>query len=61
MSFNKEYMPGYTGHVPMKVDQFGMTAGEVNRQIISAFSEKSSTCSTVPNSPRVNLYQESAI
>ena len=31
MNFSKEYMPGYTGHVPTKVDQFGMTAGDVNK------------------------------
>ena len=33
--FKKEYLPGYTGHVPKKNDVFGMTAGEVNRTIIS--------------------------
>ena len=38
MNFNKEYMPGYTGHVPTKVDQFGMTAGDVNRTILEAFN-----------------------
>lgn len=58
MNFNKEYMPGYTGHVPMKVDQFGMTAGEVNRQIIDAFSH---TSQTMPTSPRANLYQDSSL
>ena len=29
--FTKEYLPGYTGHVPTKNDQFGMTAGDINR------------------------------
>ena len=38
MNFNKEYMPGYTGHVPTKADQFGMTAGVVNRTIIGLFN-----------------------
>lgn len=33
--YKKEYLPGYTGHVPKKNDVFGMTAGEVNRTIIS--------------------------
>jgi hypothetical protein len=32
--FNKEYLPGYTGHVPTKNDMFGMTAGDINRQIV---------------------------
>lgn len=29
--FNKEYLPGYTGHVPTKNEMFGMTAGDINR------------------------------
>jgi hypothetical protein len=33
--FNKEYLPGYTGHVPTKNDMFGMTAGDINRQIVT--------------------------
>lgn len=32
--FNKEYLPGYTGHVPAKNDMFGMTAGDINRKIV---------------------------
>ena len=32
--FKKEYLPGYTGHVPSKNDMFGMTAGDINRNII---------------------------
>ena len=27
--FKKEYMPGYTGHVPTKNDRFGSTAGQI--------------------------------
>jgi hypothetical protein len=33
--FRKEYLPGYTGHVPKRDHLFGMTAGEINRQIIT--------------------------
>ena len=33
-TFKKEYLPGYTGHVPAKNDMFGMTAGDINRIII---------------------------
>jgi hypothetical protein len=32
--FKKEYLPGYTGHVPQKNELFGMTAGSINKQII---------------------------
>lgn len=32
--FSKEYLPGYTGHVPQKNDLFGMTAGDINRQVV---------------------------
>lgn len=34
--FTKEYLPGYTGHVPSKNDMFGKTAGEINRDIVVA-------------------------
>ncbi len=32
--FSKEYLPGYTGHVPQKNDMFGMTAGDINRHVV---------------------------
>lgn len=32
--FNKEYLPGYTGHVPSKNNLFGLTAGSINAAII---------------------------
>jgi hypothetical protein len=35
IDFKKEYLPGYTGHVPKKMEVFGQTAGETNRIIIS--------------------------
>ncbi len=31
--YTKQYLPGYTGHVPAKNDLFGLTAGEANRMI----------------------------
>jgi hypothetical protein len=34
--FKKEYLPGYTGHVPQKNELFGMTAGTINKQIIQS-------------------------
>lgn len=30
----REYIPGYTGHIPKKMDTFAMTAGEINRQLV---------------------------
>ncbi len=58
MNFNKEYMPGYTGHVPTKVDQCGMTAGDVNRTIIDFFNPGSHlmTKPISPRSPTMTLY-----
>ena len=58
MHFNKEYMPGYTGHVPTKVDRFGMTAGDVNRIIVEDFNPPPTAG---PFSPKVGLYQETSL
>jgi len=33
ITYNKEYLPGYTGHVPKKNEVFGCTAGDINRLI----------------------------
>lgn len=33
--YNKEYLPGYTGHVPSKNERFGSTAGQIKREILS--------------------------
>ena len=30
-TYKKEYLPGYTGHVPKKNDIFGCTAGDINK------------------------------
>ena len=32
----REYLPGYTGHVPLKNDLFGKTAGTINKEICVA-------------------------
>jgi hypothetical protein len=62
MSFNKEYMPGYTGHVPTKVDQFGMTAGDVNRSIIDFFNPMHTPVSHRPEkSPTMTLYSKASL
>lgn len=31
IGFRKEYLPGYTGHVPKKNEIFGCTSGDINR------------------------------
>ena len=33
VSYNKHYLPGYTGFVPRKNDVYGCTAGDINRII----------------------------
>jgi hypothetical protein len=38
--YRKEYLPGYTGHVPFKNDLFGVTAGDANRILVSPKSKK---------------------
>lgn len=31
ISYKKDYLPGYTGHVPKKNEIFGCTAGDINK------------------------------
>eukprot|EP00826_Nyctotherus_ovalis_P061671 TRINITY_DN8799_c0_g1_i2.p1 TRINITY_DN8799_c0_g1~~TRINITY_DN8799_c0_g1_i2.p1 ORF type:complete len:153 (-),score=11.34 TRINITY_DN8799_c0_g1_i2:708-1166(-) len=38
----KEYIPGYTGHVPEKMGTFAMTVGEINRQLVLSSKAASS-------------------
>ncbi len=33
--YTKEYLPGYTGHVPSKNERFGSTAGQIKREILA--------------------------
>lgn len=47
--FRKEYLSGYTGHVPSKMDAFGMTSGDVNKAIIDAGGRSSIDCMPSPN------------
>ena len=32
--YKKEYLPGYTGHVPSKNERFGATTGNIKRDIL---------------------------
>lgn len=34
IDYKKEYLPGYTGHVPKKNDIYGCTAGDINRILV---------------------------
>lgn len=31
---NREYIPGYTGYIPQKLNTCGITVGEVNRRLV---------------------------
>jgi len=33
ITYKKEYLPGYTGHVPKKNEVYGCTAGDINKII----------------------------
>ena len=33
IKYDKEYLPGYTGHVPKKNEVFGCTAGDINKLV----------------------------
>ena len=33
--YKKEYLPGYTGHVPSRNERFGATAGQIKREILT--------------------------
>jgi hypothetical protein len=41
IEYKKNYLPGYTGHVPKKNEIFGCTAGDTNR-LISKEAQKPS-------------------
>lgn len=30
----KQFIPGYTGHVPSKINVFGISEGQVNQQLV---------------------------
>lgn len=33
--YKKDYTPGYTGHVPSKMERFGNTSGQIKREILA--------------------------
>lgn len=38
--FNKEYLPGYTGHIPYKKEIYGCTLGDINKIVTGKLSNK---------------------
>ncbi len=34
IKYDKNYLPGYTGHVPQRNDIFGMTSGDTNKLVV---------------------------
>jgi hypothetical protein len=36
IKYDKQYLPGYTGHVPKKNERFGCTAGDINSLVTKA-------------------------
>jgi len=47
--YAKEYLPGYTGHVPSKNERFGATAGQIKREILLDRGKHPITLQTSPN------------
>jgi hypothetical protein len=41
IAYKKEYLPGYTGHVPQKNAIFGCTAGDINKIIAQKITKPS--------------------
>jgi hypothetical protein len=48
-NYTKEYLPGYTGHVPSKNERFGATAGQIKREILLDKGKHPITLQTSPN------------
>lgn len=37
--YKKQYIPGYTGHIPHKLNTMGISVGEINRQLVLKTSD----------------------
>lgn len=42
INYEKNYLPGYTGHVPKKNEIFGCTAGDINKLLTGGEQKPSS-------------------
>ena len=49
----REYLPGYTGYIPQKLNTCGLTVGEINRRLV--VNERSDE---IPDDAKRNLYNE---
>ena len=38
--FNKDYLPGYTGHIPYRKEIYGCTIGDINKIVMGKQSNK---------------------
>jgi hypothetical protein len=38
--FNKDYLPGYTGHIPYKKEIYGCTLGDINKIVMGKPTNK---------------------
>ena len=54
--YKKEYVPGYTGHVPHKYDLFGVTAGDANKILITHGGKDAFFAGTINVKPSNTLY-----
>lgn len=54
--FKKEYMTGYTGHVPTKADMFGASAGNIQRQILENKGRSQAYYSTTSDFKTLQYY-----
>lgn len=56
--FKREYLPGYTGHVPYKKEIYGCSLGEVNKIVLGKPVQKSHTLGDEPAEGHRNLYRD---
>ena len=54
--YRKEYLPGYTGHVPYKYELYGVTAGDANKILISNGGKEDFFAGTINVKPSNTLY-----
>ena len=48
----REYLPGYTGYIPQKINTYGISTGEINRRLVT--KEKDGA---IPSDVPRNIYQ----
>lgn len=56
--YKKEYLPGYTGHVPYKYELYGVTAGDANKILIQNGGKEDFFAGTINVKPSNTLYAQ---